>query len=185
MTKCQLQSGCLPDDPQKTMLIRGGDFSRDGYNLGIKELHLGTFLVIQWLRLHSQCRGPGLTPGQGTRPCMPQPRPSADKLKKKKKKKNSSIQILVWQLWFQLIHAISARGAPSGLLNHSRAWAMTEESWTDEGQWEPSHFRAAVATSYRSTDQVLPQRVSVWTFFLFQLSESVQPLTPKDSEGPQ
>ena len=96
MTKCQLQSGCLPDDPQKTMLIRGGDFSRDGYNLGIKELHLGTFLVIQWLRLHSQCRGPGLTPGQGTRPCMPQPRPSADKFKKKKKRKRKIIPSRYW-----------------------------------------------------------------------------------------
>ena len=39
------------------MLIRGGDFNRDGYNLGIKELHLGTFLVIQWLRLYTPSAG--------------------------------------------------------------------------------------------------------------------------------
>ena len=31
-----------------------------------------TSLVVQWLRRHSQCRGPSSIPGQGTRSCMPQ-----------------------------------------------------------------------------------------------------------------
>ena len=37
----------------------------------------GTSLVVQWLRLSTpSAGGPGLIPGQGTRPHMPQLRPS-------------------------------------------------------------------------------------------------------------
>ena len=46
------------------------------YERCIQENSLGTSLVVQWLRLHSQCRGPpGSISGQGT----PQLRPSAAK----------------------------------------------------------------------------------------------------------
>ena len=38
-----------------------------------------TSLAVQWLRLHSQCRGPGSIPGQGTRSCMMQLRPGTAK----------------------------------------------------------------------------------------------------------
>lgn len=33
----------------------------------IKKYRPGTFLVVHWLRLHSQCPGPGSIPDQGTR----------------------------------------------------------------------------------------------------------------------
>lgn len=52
------------------------------------------------------------------------------------------------------------------------------------GQREPSKLRA-VATGHEFPDQVLPWILSAWAFFLFQPSESAQPLPPKDSEGPQ
>ena len=48
--------------------------------LPVKELTLGTSLVVQWLRLHApSAGGPGLIPGQGTGSHMPQLRPGTAK----------------------------------------------------------------------------------------------------------
>ena len=53
-----------------------------GYYLGaVKNAKSGTSLVIQWLTLHPQCRGPSLIPGRGTRSHMPQLRVCMLKLK--------------------------------------------------------------------------------------------------------
>ena len=40
------------------------------WNSSGKNTGMGTSLVVQWIRLCSQCTGPGSVPGQGTRPHM-------------------------------------------------------------------------------------------------------------------
>ena len=53
----------------------------------MKLIQLGASLMVQWLRFHApNAGGLGSIPGQGTRSCMRQLRPSAAKLIKKKKK---------------------------------------------------------------------------------------------------
>jgi len=54
----------------------------------VKEGELGTSLVVQWLRLHAvNAGGPESISGQGTRSCIPQLRPRAEKYTFKKRRR--------------------------------------------------------------------------------------------------
>ena len=78
-----MQFSCMLQGPQgwcTGMILRDG-MGREvgaGFRTGntctpnTKFVSVMTSLVVHWLRLHSQCRGPGLIPGQGTKSHMPQ-----------------------------------------------------------------------------------------------------------------
>ena len=57
---------CVPRTQITCALGRGGHSRRGWREMTCNLPSLGATLVVQWLRLHFQCRGTGSIPGQGT-----------------------------------------------------------------------------------------------------------------------